>query len=73
MSDKAVQAELLLDIQLFCWFCHALAQIFIDLSQETDHSSNMICNMTFEPPHDKTNKPTFASSKDSDQPGHPPI
>ena len=27
---------------------------------------------TFEPPHDKTNKMAFASSKDSDQPGHPP-
>ena len=25
-----------------------------------------------EPPHDKTNKLTFAPSKDSDQPGHPP-
>ena len=27
----------------------------------------------FEPPHDKTNKMTFMSSEDSDQPGHPPI
>ena len=26
----------------------------------------------FEPPHDKTNKMTFVSSEDSDQPGHPP-
>ena len=26
---------------------------------------------TFEPPHDKTNKMTFAPSEDSDQPGHP--
>ena len=25
-----------------------------------------------EPPHDKTNKMTFAVSEDSDQPGHPP-
>ena len=25
-----------------------------------------------EPPHDKTNKMTFAPSQDSDQPGHPP-
>ena len=25
-----------------------------------------------EPPHDKTNKMTFAPSEDSDQPGHPP-
>ena len=24
----------------------------------------------FEPPHDKTNKMTFAPSEDSDQPGH---
>ena len=28
--------------------------------------------MTFEPPHEKTNKMTFAPSEDSDQPGHPP-
>ena len=26
----------------------------------------------FEPPHDKTNKMTFVSSEDSDQPGNPP-
>ena len=26
----------------------------------------------FEPPHDQTNKMTFAPSEDSDQPGHPP-
>ena len=26
----------------------------------------------FEPPHDKTNKRTFAPSEDSDQPRHPP-
>ena len=26
----------------------------------------------YEPPHDKTNKMTFAPSEDSDQPGHPP-
>ena len=26
----------------------------------------------FEPPHDKTNKMTFAPSEDSDQPRHPP-
>ena len=26
----------------------------------------------FEPPHDKSNKMTFAPSEDSDQPGHPP-
>ena len=26
----------------------------------------------FEPPHDKTNKMTFAPSEDSDEPGHPP-
>ena len=26
----------------------------------------------YEPPHDKTNKMSFASSEDSDQPGHPP-
>ena len=26
----------------------------------------------FEPPHDKTNKMTCATSDDSDQPGHPP-
>ena len=28
--------------------------------------------LPFEPPHDKTNKMTFAPSEDSDQPGHPP-
>ena len=27
----------------------------------------------YEPPHDKTNKMTYAPSEDSDQPGHPPI
>ena len=26
----------------------------------------------FEPPHDETNKTTFAPSEDSDQPGHAP-
>ena len=32
-----------------------------------------ICSsQPFEPLHDKTNKMTCASSKDSDQPGHPP-
>ena len=29
-------------------------------------------NFMFEPPHDKTNKTTFAPSEDSDQPGHLP-
>ena len=28
--------------------------------------------LTFEPPHDKSNKMAGAPSKDSDQPGHPP-
>ena len=28
--------------------------------------------LTFEPPHDKTNKMAWAPSEDSDQPGHPP-
>ena len=29
-------------------------------------------SITYEPPHDKTNKMACAPSKDSDQPGHPP-
>ena len=31
------------------------------------------CNSIIEPPHDKTNKITCAPSKDSNQPGHPPV
>ena len=33
---------------------------------------SIFAGCTFEPPHDKTNKMTFAPSQDSDQPGHPP-
>ena len=29
-----------------------------------------VCNPSYEPPHDKTNKMTCAPSEDSDQPGH---
>ena len=32
----------------------------------------MCLKFNIEPPHDKTNKITFAPSEDSDQPGDPP-
>ena len=32
----------------------------------------MFCIVMIEPPHDKTNKITSATSEASDQPGHPP-
>ena len=35
-------------------------------------SMNFFWPLTFEPPHDKTNKVACAPSQDSDQPGHPP-
>ena len=40
-----------------------------DIYTVPDHQSSP---RTTEPPHDKTNKMTFAPSKDSDQLGHPP-
>ena len=36
------------------------------------YSQSLIDILTIEPPHDKTNKMTCASSEDSDQPGHLP-
>ena len=35
-------------------------------------SLRYVLQLTFELPHDKTNKMACAPSEDSDQPGHPP-
>ena len=51
-----------------------------DIKTKNDHSFQWRQNLSishpglrkYEPPHDKTNKMTFALSEDSDQPGHPP-
>ena len=56
---------LLVLLTLLFWF-HRLELLKLRILHEWSF------HMTFEPPHDKTNKMACASRKDSDQPGHPP-
>ena len=54
-------------------FCHD--SVFCDRNDKFNASFFVAVSdsKTNEPPHDKTNKVTCASSKDSDQPGHPSL
>ena len=65
-----------------CVLCWASASCSEEVLLFSDHSSvwsafltviqKITLIYTYEPPHNKTNKMTCASSKDSDQPGHLP-
>ena len=49
---------------------HFFADVFRYMNRDVMRHETM--RLTFEPPHDKTNKMICAPSKDSDQPGHLP-
>ena len=50
----------------FKWMCN------VHLSAEQPSDPKTYNASLYEPSHDKTNKMAYASTEDSDQPGHPP-